>query len=423
MTDRSCSRRNEVFVRNLLLAAIAGGSAATGVAACESTIVDGEGGGGASSKGVTVGAYKPEMGNGTGTSTAGTGNAGGGGGGAPAGPWCTAVDTSELDEPDLVYVCSNTLGSPCPSFDSNLVFQTANTLINEPSGCGLQVSDVVCGPDPGAEHCCYVAQVGYNICEGRPFTGLTGSVIASEAAREDWLRACPLAAVDIGPAARRALGDAWAESALAEHASVASFARLVLELLALGAPADLVAAAQRALGDEIEHASLAFGIASALREAPCGPGPLDIGAALGRGVDPVAIAEATVLEGCVNETVSACLALAERDAATVPEVRAALERIAADEVEHAALSWRIVTWLVRRHGEPVRAAVRAAFDRARPEVSVASLARVEPSVARSWGRLPQDEAAAVIRRAFDEAVRPAAAALLAGFDDRARASA
>jgi hypothetical protein len=307
--------------------------------------------------------------------------------------------------------------------ESSSVLQVVNALVNEPNGCGYQVSDVVCGPDPGAEECCYVAQVGYAICEGRPFTGAAGAVVAAAVTREDWCAACDLGPVSTDRMQRRALGDAWAESALAEHASVASFARLVLELLALGAPAELVIAAQRALGDEIEHASLAFGIASALRDAPCGPGPLDVGAALGRGVDPVAIAEATVLEGCVNETVSACLALAERDAATVAAARAALERIAADEVEHAALSWRIVAWLVRRHGEPVRAAVRAAFERARPEVSVASLAQVEPAVARSWGRLPQEEAAAVIRRAFDEAVRPAAAALLAELDSRATASA
>jgi hypothetical protein len=48
-----------------------------------------------------------------------------------------------------------------------------------------------------------------------------------------------------------------------EHASVAAFARFTLDLLALGAPADLVQSAQQALGDEIAHAELCFGLAGA----------------------------------------------------------------------------------------------------------------------------------------------------------------
>ncbi len=412
MTDRSGTWGNAAFVRKILLTAIAGGTATAAAASCESTVVDGEGGGGLGpSKGVTVGVYKPEMGN-TGTTSAGQGGGTpGGGGSAPSGPWCT-VQQDEA-EPQFYYVCSNSLGSPCPGFETDVVYQKAIVLVNEPYGCGTQVDDVVCGPDPGAEDCCYVVETHFSVCEGRPFSGASGPVVAAAVARGDWSVACPLDGIALGPSSRQTLGRAWTESALAEHASVASFARLVLELVALGAPADLVAAAQRALGDEIEHAALAFGIASALLETPCGPGPLDVGAAPSFRAEPIAIAVATVLEGCVNETLSACLALAERDAATVPEVRAALDRIARDEVEHAALSWRIVTWLIQKHGAPVRDAVRSAFDGARANVSTASIDGVDPVIARSYGRLPSAEAADVIERAFAEAVLPAAAALLA----------
>lgn len=421
MTLRSRARHNEALLRDVLLAAIAGGAAATGGASCESDVVDGEGGNGGRTTGVTVGLYKPEIGNGTGTSISTSAGQGGGtpsgGGAAPSGPWCDLPPDDEA-EPQLYYVCSNSLGSPCPSFDEDVVFQKMIVLVNDESGCGNQVDDVLCGPDPGAENCCYVVDTSFSICEGRPFMGSSGPVVADAIAREDWCVASPLDGIALGPSSREILGRAWTESALSEHASVASFARLVLELLALGAPAELVRDAQQALSDEIEHAALSFGLASALFETELGPGPLDVGAAPPRSVDPIAFATATVLEGCVNETVSACLALAERDGATVPAVRSALERIAQDEVRHAALSWRIVTWLVQRNGEPVREAVRAAFESARPEVSVASTEGVEPIIARSYGRLPQEEAADVIQRAFDEAVLPAAAALLAPISHR-----
>jgi hypothetical protein len=425
MTDRSHMQLNEALLRHVLLAAIASGTAAAGAASCAANVTDGDGGAGGASKGVTVGPYTPEIGNGTGA-TGGTpsGTGGGtpaGGGGGQSAPWCS-VDPDAFVDVELRYVCSNALGSPCPSVDESIVLQTANALINDPYGCGSQVDDVICGPEPGAEHCRYVAVVGFSVCEGRPFIGSSGPVLADCVARGDWSVAFSLDGIALDPASRQILGRAWSESARAEHASVASFARLVLELLALGAPAELVGAAQRALGDEVEHAALSFGIASALLETSCGPGPLDVHPATERSIDPAAFAAATVREGCINETVSACLALAERDAAAVPVIRSSLDRIARDEIDHAAQAWRTVAWLIHRHGGPVRDAVRSAFARARAEVSVASVEGVDPVIARSYGRLPRNEAAAVVRRAFDEAVLPAAAALLGDAPGAPRAS-
>src|SRR5690348_13153977 len=55
----------------------------------------------------------------------------------------------------------------------------------------------------------------------------------------------------------------WRENARSEHASVAAFARLVLELIGLGAPARLIEAANRDAMDEIRHANLCFSIARA----------------------------------------------------------------------------------------------------------------------------------------------------------------
>lgn len=65
---------------------------------------------------------------------------------------------------------------------------------------------------------------------------------------------------------RAALSQHWCSIVALEHASVASSARFTLHLFALGAPPTLVAEAQRAGLDEVEHAHLAYGLAGAYSE-------------------------------------------------------------------------------------------------------------------------------------------------------------
>ena len=72
----------------------------------------------------------------------------------------------------------------------------------------------------------------------------------------------------------------WAETAQFEHASVASFARFTMQLMAIGAPADLVSEATRAQADEIRHARVCLGIASTLADETMGLGALPIDGAL-----------------------------------------------------------------------------------------------------------------------------------------------
>jgi len=137
----------------------------------------------------------------------------------------------------------------------------------------------------------------------------------------------------------------WVRTAQGEHASVASFARVVLELLALGAPASLVLATQQAMVDEIRHAEMAFGLAQAFGGAPVGPGPLDVsGIAPETGAD--AILRRLIAEACVNETLCVADAMAAR-AAALPAERVVLDTIVADETRHAALAWRTLGWLLR----------------------------------------------------------------------------
>jgi hypothetical protein len=75
---------------------------------------------------------------------------------------------------------------------------------------------------------------------------------------------------------RETLAAMWSRDATMEHASVAAFARLSLELVALGAPLSLVEGAHDAARDEIAHARTCFAMASAYAGVPLEAGPLAV---------------------------------------------------------------------------------------------------------------------------------------------------
>jgi hypothetical protein len=128
-----------------------------------------------------------------------------------------------------------------------------------------------------------------------------------------------------------------------EHASVASFARATLQLLAAGAPPDLVADTQRAAEDEVRHARLAYGLASAYAGRAVGPGALDVrDAAPALGLR--AIVRALVDEACIGETIGAAEAAEEARTCREPWLGEQLRELAADEARHAALAWRTLRW-------------------------------------------------------------------------------
>jgi hypothetical protein len=77
-----------------------------------------------------------------------------------------------------------------------------------------------------------------------------------------------------------------------------------------------------------------------------------------------AFALENAVEGCVRETYGALVALRQAEHAGDPRVRRAMVRIAADEVRHAALSWRISRWLESRLDAPTRVALKRAQRRA-----------------------------------------------------------
>jgi hypothetical protein len=251
---------------------------------------------------------------------------------------------------------------------------------------------------------------------GRPLLVEDEVRSAPLADRGDWaapvtaaLAPAGLAAAALPPAGQRpAVAAHWAAVARMEHASVASFARFTLELLALGAPPELVAAAQAAGQDEVEHARLAFGLASAFAGAPVGPGPLNL-----RGATPALDLKAALIalieEACVGETVGVVEARAAAVGA-VPGVREVLEQIAEDEARHAALAWRCLRWMLQQRPDLAGVAAEA-LDRGIARVLDGGDEGGAAPDLRPWGLLgaaARDEARA---RAIAEVVRPCADAL------------
>src|SRR5687767_7977533 len=109
--------------------------------------------------------------------------------------------------------------------------------------------------------------------------------------------------------------------------------------MALGAPARLVRDAHRSALDEVRHAEACFALASAFGGRPLGPGPLSLAGALELSADLESFARRTALEGCIEETIGACVLAEQLARATDPAVRRVLARLVRDEERHAELAW------------------------------------------------------------------------------------
>ncbi len=209
------------------------------------------------------------------------------------------------------------------------------------------------------------------------------------------------------------IGGEWARAAQFEHASIASFGRFALELLAVGAPSQLVAAAHRAALDEIEHARVCFSLASLYAGKPLGPGPLPLDAQAFPKPSLATMTHATVLEGCVNETLAALEAQKAAMHAEPRAVRESLVAIEQQESDHASLAFEFVSWAIAVGGTPIRTVARDAFALARDQVARSPEPAAEHSLEferllTAHGRLPAKARHSLRQHALDEVVLPAA---------------
>jgi hypothetical protein len=170
----------------------------------------------------------------------------------------------------------------------------------------------------------------------------------------------------------------WAQIALMEHASIAAFSRFTLQLLQFGAPAELVQHSVAAAADEVEHARLAFALASHYGARDLGPGPLSLTDALTTQT-LAEVLELVLHEGCIGETLAAFEAAHAADRCQDAELKSVLEGITEDEHRHAELGWSFVHWALATDPSLARVVIQVRDDLARSVSSLVTDTRPSPS--------------------------------------------
>jgi hypothetical protein len=194
----------------------------------------------------------------------------------------------------------------------------------------------------------------------------------------------------------------WMRAARTEYASVAAFARLATELMALGAPMVLLQATHNAGLDELRHAQLCMDLVRELsgkaydfgRQRVVSPRP---------DLTLRELAVEALLEGCIGEGVAAAEAARAIEGAS-ERVRPVLETIARDELRHATLSWGVLGWALEQDATlGAELLDEAARWLARHEATEPSLARGDSEL----GILSGSEAHAVGTSVVRDIVLPA----------------
>lgn len=190
-----------------------------------------------------------------------------------------------------------------------------------------------------------------------------GKVLLPEVTRGRWTKLKLSSAPRPVPAG---VGLRWIDNARTEHASVAAFARLTLDLMALGAPPELLKATQKDALDEIRHTELCFALARSLGAEDVGPAAFPQARPRFRlpSVRKLSLAELAVdslLDGALHEGVSARVVARLTKRCSDPLIGDVLREIAADEGRHAAHGWEVVRFCLSEGGEPVAKALLGAL--------------------------------------------------------------
>ena len=342
--------------------------------------------------------------------------------GCPNGDWCGTVKVAEkISGPTAEHdmACpTRIIGSVTPRPRSEERLFKGLSLNPMMQGRLRRIATTELRKTTGDEdQCCYH---WFDYCSGRPLLDDDlASVRAPLQAGDTWLNGhvADDRAAALPLATRRALASLWLDDARSEHAAVASFARATLELLAVGAPPELVFACQQSSLDEIRHTQTCFTLAALYVGEAAEPGPLPMLAPRDGGL--VALACATLVEGCVGETIAALAALRASRGCEVAPVQSALAGIAEDETRHAELAWATLAFAVHRGGAGVADAVR----RLAAELMTASTATqtaatqtdiLPPALLAAHGRLSFAALAQVRHDAWQEIIGPTLELVLAG---------
>jgi hypothetical protein len=173
----------------------------------------------------------------------------------------------------------------------------------------------------------------------------------------------------------------FAGCAALEGASIRAFCTLADELDHHGAPPALAARARQAAREEARHFKATVRLARRFGSPPvrCPRPP----AAPPR--DLQALALENVIEGCVNETFAAAVALWQATHAADPQIRATLAAIAEDELTHAQLAWDVHRWASERLGRAATRKLTRARARAAHQLLHATTRPVDPALVEQAG--------------------------------------
>ncbi len=227
--------------------------------------------------------------------------------------------------------------------------------------CTGPADECLTNADCGGHFCFFDSLKGHRACLsgvcGRPFLIRETARLADVAERRDWLELDTRPDLSgLSALERTELATHWVRLGQMEHASIAAFARFSLQLLSLGAPAELVEGCNQALADETAHTRLCFALASHYGGVPVGPGKLEVrdcfeDSGLG------AVMQLVISEGCIGETVAALEAMEQALTTSDPVVRNVLLRIAKDEQRHAELAYRFMRWALTQASDELRARI------------------------------------------------------------------
>ncbi len=199
------------------------------------------------------------------------------------------------------------------------------------------------------------------VIEGRPMRRRNGRLRRARS-RRGHARLTDRQSLALGSAERAALADHWRNQGELEHASVIAFNDLAHRLAQVDAPDDLLRRTVRASDQEATHARLCFDLAGRYLGESVKAGRLRRPHRLPRSrtTELTQLAVEALRDGVLNEGYAAWLAAAKTERATDHRVRNALQVIARDEAQHAALSADVLAWCIVEGGAPVIEAVNAA---------------------------------------------------------------
>jgi hypothetical protein len=165
---------------------------------------------------------------------------------------------------------------------------------------------------------------------------------------------------ELTDAERARLAETWRRRAAAEYLAITTFAVLAIDLVAAGAPADVVSHCVRSQLDEIRHAELAIRMHEIYGgkriQPPAGMSNLPDDRKMPKLHQAAAN---TLLVSCVSETYATTVLTATRDITTDPVALAVLTSIYSDEVMHARMGWSYLRYAIEKGGDGVIKAAAA----------------------------------------------------------------